>query len=98
METKEIVEAYQNEFIRVANVYNDLVQDFDKYRGKEVTKENEETINNLLSDIQIAYGQLSPFFLFIIHNYEMSKHGVNGYNEFIDHLVRSGAIIKEETH
>lgn len=98
METKEIVEAYQNEFIRVANLYNDLLQDFDKYRGKEVTKDNEETINHLLGDIQITYGQLSPFLLFNIHNYEMSKLAINGHNEFIENLKRNGAIMNEEKH
>ncbi len=96
MSTRKIVEDYQNEFISKAKLYNDLQKEFDEHRGKELTEANRHVVETVFESIQNVFEELQPFFLFIINNYTMAKMGLNGHNEFLDTLVRSGIIAKKE--
>lgn len=94
--TEKIREAYHNEFIRLTTLYNNLQKEFDEHRGKELNEQNKEVVETIFTSIQHIFEDLQPFFLFTINNYQMSKLAVNGYNEFIENLIRHGIIAKKE--
>lgn len=94
MTTEKIIDAYQKEFIRLSEYYNQLQDKFDSYRGKRV--ENEQEINDLLDNIQDTFQSLRPFLTFVVKNYDVCKLGLTGYQLFIDDLKRAGAVPIEE--
>jgi hypothetical protein len=96
MNTQEIIEAYQNEFIRLATLYNNLRKEFDEYRGKELSDSNREVVETVFTSIESVWESLQPFFLFNINNHAMSKLAIHGHNEFIDDLIRHNIITKKE--
>lgn len=79
------------EIARVWSEYINLHEELNKHRGKPIDESNMEEVNRLLKAIQETFNGLYPAFHFITARHEYASNAVNGFNEFIDMLKKSGA-------
>ncbi len=79
------------EINRVWAEYLDLHNELDTHRGKPIDDTNLDEINRILKDIQEKFTLLYPAYNFIATRYQYTTNAVNGFNEFIDTLKKSGA-------
>jgi len=79
------------EINRVWNEYIDLHTELEKHRGKPIDDTNLDEVNRILKAIQESFAILYPAYNFIVTRHQYASNAVNGYNEFIELLKKSGA-------
>lgn len=93
MAIQKTVEKLDREIVALEAEYCRLNEKFNHYRGKILEKEDEVKINKLLHDMQTTFGELYKAYHFIQYRYESSINFCQAYREFIDSLIKSGAVL-----
>lgn len=91
----ELIEKLTNELdaeiSRVWSEYVDIHQELNMHRDKPINDSNIEDINQILKRIQDTFGLLYPAYHFIAVRHQHVTNAVNGYQDFIETLKKSGA-------
>ena len=91
----ELIEKLTNELDieinRVWGEYVDLHTELEQHRGKPIDDTNLDEVNRILKALQKTFATLYPAYNFIVKRHQYASNAVNGYNEFIELLKKSGA-------
>lgn len=96
MEIKELVNQLEEAITINWDEYTKLNEEFNKYTNRELNEEEGEAVKHLFMQIHDKFNELYVVFNFIAYRYQSSCNAVNGYNEFIERLKKSGNIRENE--
>ena len=91
MTIKELIELLDEQLVEQWNKYSDLHEEFNKFRGIELSDEQLEDMNKVLSDIQDTFKEIYPFFVLFSQRAQFCANAMQTHEEFIAELKKVGA-------
>lgn len=92
---ERLVDQLDKEINRIHGKYNQWHREFDKYRGKSLSANEVDTVNDILRGIQETFTEMYPAYYFIAFRNAHSTTAVNGHHDFIENMKKAGAIYTE---
>lgn len=89
---KDLTQKLDEKLTEMYGKYVDLHQELDKFRGKQLSEQDDvNEANRLLKDIQLVFAELYHAYNFITYRHQYAVNAINTYNDFIAALQKAGA-------
>lgn len=88
---KQLIKDLDIEICQINEKYMKLHEELRVYGGKVPTQEEIDDINRILEAIHETYVEMYDALYFITHRQQFCINVLNGYNEFVENLKKSGA-------
>lgn len=91
MKLNEAFDIFEESFVTVWGEYIKLHHEFDLYRGKDLSDEETEKVNMLISTIEDIYKELYPILYFVGKRFHNCGELIQSHERWIESLKKAGA-------